>query len=73
MGAKRAMVRYGTRGVVGHGAGEYMAIVTIGQGTPPAVKVDDTGLEARIAVGTRTVRFDSIRIILEQRERTPWR
>jgi hypothetical protein len=58
-------VRNGTTGVVARGPGEYMVVVTIGAGEPPAVKVAGQGSNAKVTVGARTVRFDGEKIVLE--------
>jgi hypothetical protein len=43
-------------------SGDFFAVVTIGRGDPPAVAVQGTGLNARITIGGRTVRFDGEKI-----------
>jgi hypothetical protein len=51
-------------GVFATGGGEFFCIATIGRGTPPEIRVQGKGLDARVAVGRQTVRFDGRKIVL---------
>jgi hypothetical protein len=65
MGAKFVLLRFHSTGAVARGTGEYMAIITIGSGEPPAVKTSGRGLNSVITVGERKIRFDGEKIVLE--------
>ena len=44
--------------------GEYFLLLTLQRGPAPAVKVEGTGLNARVWVGKRTIAFDGREIVL---------
>lgn len=46
--------------------GDFLVVVTVGRGEPPAVKIEGEGLKAKVTVGKRTIRFDGEKIMLEQ-------
>jgi hypothetical protein len=51
-------------GVFAEGGDEFFVVVTLQRGDPPAVKVEGSGLGAKVTVGKRTVAFDGQKIIL---------
>ena len=44
--------------------GDFLVVVTVGRGVPPAVKVEGTGLGAAVTVGRQVVRFDGAKLTL---------
>ena len=44
--------------------GDFLVIMTIQQGDPPAIAADGNALDATVTVGKRTIRFDGQKIIL---------
>lgn len=65
IGGHETLLRYSSEGVVANGQGEYMVVITIGAGEPPAVKVAGEGLNATVTVGSRHVRFDGEKVLME--------
>jgi hypothetical protein len=61
----RFVSRNAATGVIARGQGEYLAVVTIGTGEPPAVKVTGQGLSSVVTVGARKIRFDGTKVVLE--------
>ena len=57
LGAKHTLVRYTSRGVIAPGAGDFLAVITIGKGEAPAVKATGSETDPRITVGRRTIRL----------------
>lgn len=47
------------------GATASMVVITIQKGEPPALEIEGEGLDAKVRVGERTVRFDGTTITLE--------
>lgn len=45
--------------------GEFFVVVTVQQGEPPSIKVEGKGLQAKVTVGNRIIRFDDKHIIFE--------
>jgi hypothetical protein len=45
--------------------GDFLVVVTVGRGEPPAVKVQGAGLTAKVVVGQQAIRFDGEKIALE--------
>lgn len=50
----------------GAGQADFLAVITIQRGDPPPIKIEGEGIDARITVGGRTVRFDNGKIVLGQ-------
>jgi hypothetical protein len=50
-------------GVYAEGGDAFFVIVTLQKGDPPVVTVEGSGLDARVTVGRRTVRFDGEKIL----------
>ncbi|MFC1462675.1 hypothetical protein ACFLQU_03625 [Verrucomicrobiota bacterium] len=44
-------------------AGDFFVVATLQKGEPPEVKVEGTGLAAKVTVGEQTIRFDGEKII----------
>jgi hypothetical protein len=44
-------------------SGSFFVILTLQRGVAPAVKVEGTGLDAKVTVGQQTVRFDGQKVI----------
>jgi hypothetical protein len=49
------------------GPEHFFVVATVQRGQPPAVAVEGAGLDARVTVGRRVVRFDGRRIVLSAR------
>ncbi|MGC9454637.1 MAG: hypothetical protein ACP5HU_07215 [Phycisphaerae bacterium] len=54
-----------SKAVFADGNGEFFCVVTIQEGEPPQVRVEGEGLDARVHVGERTVRFDGEKVVFE--------
>ena len=50
-------------GVFAEGGDDYFCVVTVGRGDPPKVALQGHGLDATVAVGRQTVRFDGEKIV----------
>ena len=61
--AKGGVVCNSSKAVFARGGDEFLVVMTIQRGAPPAVKVDGTGLGAKLTVGGRTVAFDGEKIV----------
>ncbi|MGD0900915.1 MAG: hypothetical protein ABR915_24040, partial [Thermoguttaceae bacterium] len=46
------------------GKGEYFVVLSLQEGKAPDVKVEGSGLDAKVTVGARTIAFDGRRISL---------
>ena len=44
--------------------GDFLVVVTIQRGDPPAVKIRGTGLRARVTVGKRVIHFNGKTLVL---------
>jgi hypothetical protein len=49
----------------GAGSDGFFVVITLRRGAPPEMKVEGAGLDARVTVGERRIRFDGERIVLE--------
>ena len=47
--------------------GEFLVVMTLRRGDPPAVSVQGEGLGAAVAVGRRMVRFDGTKVLVEDK------
>ncbi len=61
---KGGVRRDSSRAIFAEGGDEFLVILTIQRGDPPAVKVSGTGLDAKVTVGRRVVTFDGEKIVL---------
>ncbi|MCC5830455.1 MAG: hypothetical protein JJU36_13500 [Phycisphaeraceae bacterium] len=63
---KRNVSRIHSKSLFAEGEGKYFVVLTITKdGRHPEVTVQGEGLDARVRVGDRTVRFDGTRIVFE--------
>jgi hypothetical protein len=46
--------------------GDFFVVVTLGRGDPPPMTVEGKGLDARVAIGSRQVRFDGERVVFAE-------
>ncbi len=53
-------------GVFAEGGDDFFVIVTIQKGDAPRVKVEGSGLDAEVTIGSRKVKFDGQKILLGQ-------
>ena len=47
------------------GGEDYLAVITVQNGAAPAIKVEGDGLSARVSVGSRRVRIEAARAVIE--------
>jgi hypothetical protein len=47
--------------------GEFLVVMTLRRGDPPAVSVQGAGLGATVAVGRRVIRFNGTKVLVEDR------
>jgi hypothetical protein len=51
--------------VFAQGGDDFFVVATLQRGDPPPVKVEGRGLDAKVRVGNRSVRFDGQKVVLE--------
>jgi hypothetical protein len=62
--AKDATKEHPLEGIGAQGDDHFFVVLTIGPGTPPAVEVQGSGLDAVVKVGGRIYRFDGTRVVM---------
>lgn len=65
--AEAAAIDEPLRGVGVQSDDHVLAVATIGPGEPPAVAITGSGLDATIAIGARTYRFDGTTVVVGDR------
>lgn len=62
---KYGISRTFSKAVFAAGDGEFFCVITIQQGEPPEVEIEGEGLDARVKIGDRIVRFDGTKVVFE--------
>ena len=65
-GALRLYTRPGGDNLGSRKAGSLFVVMTLQKGDAPEVKVEGTGLDAKVAVGRQVISFDGEKIVLVQ-------
>ncbi len=65
MGFKNSQITATAESIYATGGDTFFVILTIQEGEPPAVKVDGKGLDAKVTVGKRVIRFEDGHLVLD--------